>query len=81
MNTGLIPLKFIRIYQVRNIESFLPKEYNMEKWFVKQMQKEGHLENRGLGYWSVTEKTQKQIEAFLESLKKMDRKAEERWSI
>ncbi len=76
---GFIPLKLIRIYQVRLIGTFLPKEYHMEPWFVKQMQREGHLEFNGAGYYSVTEKTQKALENFRLTLIKLDKEAGKTW--
>ena len=76
---GLIPLKFVRIYQVRHVGTFLPREYNMEEYFVAQMKREGHFEYNGGGYYSVTEATQKQLEAFKLSLIKMDKDAGRMW--
>ena len=76
---GFIPLKLIRIYQVRNVGTFLPKEFNMELWFVRQMQREGHLEFNGGGYYSVTEKTQKALENFKQTLIKLDRDSGRSW--
>ncbi len=77
--SGLIPLKLVRIWQIRNIGTFLPSEYGMEKWFVRQMQREGHLEFNGAGYYSITESSAKALEAFRLSLIKMDKAACKAW--
>ena len=76
---GLIPLKLVRVYQVRHVGTFSPREYNMEKYFVAQMVREGHFEHNGGGYYSVTETTQIQLEAFITTFRKMDRDAGRIW--
>mgnify|MGYP001608081242 CR=1 FL=1 len=78
-STGLVSMKFIRLLQVRLIGTFLPKDYGMEFWFVRQMQREGHLEYNGAGYYSMTEKTQKEIEALRIAWIKMDKAAGKTW--
>ena len=66
-------LTFVRLYAMRNSGTFLPREANMEPNFVKYMLKEGHMENNGGGYYSITERCQKNLEAVKQSLIKMDK--------
>ena len=76
---GLVSLKFIRVWQVRHVGQFLPREYNMEKYFIQQLVREGHIERCGMGYYVVTDETQRNLEALKVSLIKMDKEAGRKW--
>ncbi|HEX9232447.1 MAG TPA: hypothetical protein VF849_00070 [Blattabacteriaceae bacterium] len=63
---------FIRLYAVRKSGPFLPREVNMEGNFIKYMLKEGHIESNGMGYYSVTERCAKNLEAVKQTMIKLD---------
>ncbi len=66
-------LTFIRLYEIRKSGPFLPREVDMDENFIKYMLKEGHIESNGMGYYSITERCAKNLEAVKQTMIRLDR--------